>query len=506
MRPLGVVVAVPLLASVLAGCGTETGDQPTAEGEWSKQTLSGEQGADSPVGLATSGDDVMVSLVDDSGTVLTHLSRDGERFAAGEPFATETRYVRFADPVRHDGQWLLVGSGGLSEEGKDEKLLFEPVVLRSEDGLRWEREDVTGFSAPMEVSDVVSVDGRLVAAGTYRLNKDPSMGGFRATVWRSEDGTTWTEAELPGAGAGRQSYVTDVAVSGGNLLAVGAAEEQGQLWVSDDSGASWRESEQSPLRETYSLTAIAATSESVVVSGQDGERPSVFRSTDRGATWTPITDPYLTGEREAYAPMWSAGNRFLTVTESSPDPFGPPGPCYADIEQCASTDVATTFWASDDGVSWSPVEVPAAGGQLVGVVGQQRRVLVAEVVSGGVAVHSWPAAVDLPQGTEPAPPETVEVVQVPENGSPEVGVRYHAPLYVHCGMDWLYLGDTVWQRSDGGPDVETGAGEGWPIAGQTIYGYATLTENGIVEYSIGEEPDDEVIATYESAREGVGCD
>ena len=107
-------------------------------------------------------------------------------------------------------------------------------------------------------------------------------------------------------------------------------------------------------------------------------------------------------------------------------------------------------------------------------------------------------------------PERVDLVTVPEGEDPEPGVRYHAPLYVHCGMDWLYLGDTPWQRTDDGPDVETGAGDdvpnGWPIAGQTIYGYATLTRGRVVEYTVGEDDSAEVIATYEkTGTQPPGC-
>jgi hypothetical protein len=96
---------------------------------------------------------------------------------------------------------------------------------------------------------------------------------------------------------------------------------------------------------------------------------------------------------------------------------------------------------------------------------------------------------------------------VPEDGVLEPGVRYRAPLYVHCGMDWLYLGDDAWRRSDDGPDLETGAGDtpdpSWPVAGQTILGSATLVDD-VVEYSLD---DGTVIATYERTREQPpGCD
>ena len=46
-----------------------------------------------------------------------------------------------------------------------------------------------------------------------------------------------------------------------------------------------------------------------------------------------------------------------------------------------------------------------------------------------------------------------------EEETPEPGRRYGVPLFIHCGMDWLWLGAEAWQRTDEGPDVETGAGD-----------------------------------------------
>jgi hypothetical protein len=135
----------------------------------------------------------------------------------------------------------------------------------------------------------------------------------------------------------------------------------------------------------------------------------------------------------------------------------------------------------------------------------------AHLVRGGLVVHTWPAGARSPEGRPLAEPERVDLVTVPEGEDPEPGVRYHAPLFVHCGMDWLYLGDTPWQRTDDGPDVETGAGDegpgAWPLVGQTIFGYATLGEDEVVSYSIGKGDDAEVIATYErTGEEPPGCD
>ena len=75
-------------------------------------------------------------------------------------------------------------------------------------------------------------------------------------------------------------------------------------------------------------------------------------------------------------------------------------------------------------------------------------------------------------------------------------------------MDWLWLGGEAWQRTDTGPNVETGAGDeidpDWPVAQQTIFGFATLTADDVVEYTLA---DGALIATYRPARtEPPGCE
>ncbi len=123
----------------------------------------------------------------------------------------------------------------------------------------------------------------------------------------------------------------------------------------------------------------------------------------------------------------------------------------------------------------------------------------------GLVVSTLPAGTSPPMAPVPAAPKTIELVTVEEGETPAVGVRYHAPMYVHCGMDWFWFGDATWRRTDDGPDVETGAGDespqGWPMSGQVIYGFATLTDADHLEYAT----DDEVIASYERAEGATGC-
>ena len=126
----------------------------------------------------------------------------------------------------------------------------------------------------------------------------------------------------------------------------------------------------------------------------------------------------------------------------------------------------------------------------------------------GVTVRAWPAGPPLPEADDPAVPARVDLVTLGEDEEPEVGVRYHLPLYTHCGIDRIQLGDSAWRRTDDGPDYETGAGdeapEGWPVpeGGGNVYGFATVLADGTLEYSTEEGT---VIATYERAGRPLPC-
>lgn len=509
---------LPLAAAAVlfAGCGTATEEQgPSASGEWSTATVDAVPGADSPTILATEGDDVLVVTVSDDGVLRSGLSSDGGDFETGEPLEIGRKYVWLGGAVRHGDGWFALGSGGTARVDGDDELLFEPVGFRSDDGLVWEEVPVDGFAGPAELNALVEVDGSLVAVGAYRDEQDPSMGGFRATAWHSNDGATWTEAVLPDVAADDESFASGVAVAGDRALAVGSTDGHGMLWTSDDAGRSWQHPGQPELEAAYSLPEVTAQGDTALVSTMagDGAKPQILRSADGGDTWTAASGGPPTGDIEGYAPLWSGGGRFFTVTSTFLQSWDSPEVCYADIELCRQ-DSVVVLYASEDGEDWQRVDTSGLGtGEDAevdeAIATDDGRVVAMQVRhEDGILLHTWPANAELPVTDPPGAAPTVEMVEVPENGELEPGVRYHAPLYIHCGMDWLYLGEQAWQRTDDGPDVETGAGDAgdptWPIAQQTIFGYATLRPDGVVEYSIG---DDEVIATYErTSRRPPGCD
>lgn len=510
---LGAAVLLPLLVA----CGDQTAEpepRDAALADWRTEQLRGEVSVDFPTLLVTEGDDALVLMLSDDGVLQSHLSVAGAGFEAGEPLDLGERYAWLADAVRlDDGSWLALGNTGWVEVDGDEEATYDPMALVSDDGLSWERVDVTGFSDAVEFNDLVVVDGRIVAVGDYRTEDDPSSGGFEARVWTSQDGRDFEEVRLPDVpdyqGYDDESYVGDVALVDGQLLASGRIGDDAALWRSADGGDAWTRITTPVLRGTYSISGLGVVG-STVVASTVGTRTSAIRSADGGETWEAVDALPLDAESEGWAPLWAGADRFFTLTGIDDSSWSGPEVCYADIEQCGyDRQPRPRLVTSADGEAWTAVDTPP-GEEASAIAGtDDGRVLVMTGEGAGIAVHTWPAGSELPEAPEPGAPETVALVTVPEGEDPEVGVRYHAPMFVHCGMDWFWFGEATWRRTDDGPDVETGAGDGppagWPLAEgqQTLYGYATVLDDGTLEYSL---EDGTVIATYERRGGAPGCD
>jgi hypothetical protein len=508
MRPVRglLALALPLLLALTA-CGEATEPQPEApSGEWASQQLEAQVGSDNAPLLVTSGDDALAISVSEKGTLLSHLSADGAPFEPGEPLETGTRFVRFGDVVAlPDGGWFALGSGGSFERDGDTEIAYDPLAFRSSDGLTWEQVEVTGFDEPLDVNDVAVIDGLVVVAGNIRPEEDQGMGGYAASLWTSSDAKTFTKVELPGVpapvGYRNDSYAGHIAVVGDRVMVVGRVARSAAVWASDDRGGSWAELSSTGLDDLYELPALTSVGD-VVLAGAGGAKFSAVRSTDRGATWSPVRSLPIEGEEAGWAPVWSDGKRFWTLTGLEDMSWIRPEVCYADLAQCGNIPEPQLV-TSTDGLDWTAVDLPGEPDEITGTA--DGRVLVLAVIRQGLVVHTLAAGSSPPEAPASSRPKTIDLVTLEEGETPEVGLRYHAPMYVHCGMDWFWFGEATWRRTDDGPDVETGAGdgspEGWPLSGQTIYGYATLTDADHLEYAT----DDEVIARYERAEGAPGC-
>lgn len=455
-----------------------------------------------------------MAFVSAEGVITGFATDELGRFQAGEPTATG-QYLGLGGVTRFGDGWVAIGSGGLLD---DEELRFEVQAFRSTDGRTWSKVDATGFEGPADVTGLATVDSGVVAVGTLRTSDDPAQGGFRPVAWHSADGERWTTVPLPTDG-GTEGSVQALVVTGDEVLAVGDVDRKGIMWSSTDGGASWTIVERDGIPPTSSLSSIATQGEVLMASGMaparddgDGEGAQLLlRSTDGGRSWREAADPPPPNRGEVFAfPLFAGGGRFFTLGYSYIDAFSEPELCYADIELCRQ-DSAVALYVSDDGDRWSRVDTSGIGDGEAGEVdaitaADDGRIVAFTGVEDGIGTWTWPADTPLPTGEEPVDP-TTDVEILGDDEVPEPGRRYGLPLYIHCGMDWLYVGGEPWQRTDDGPDTETGAGDeipvDWPVAGQTILGFATLVSDDLIEYSIG---DGEVIATYAPATEPPpGC-
>lgn len=298
---------------------------------------------------------------------------------------------------------------------------------------------------------------------------NPSFGGFEPRAWSTTNGTSWKTVDLPMDGA-EEGSVSAVAMVDDRLLAVGALDRSGAMWSSGDGGANWALTDAPGLPASTSLTDIVVGEHAVVLSGTgvtsaDNEEFSegmslLARSVDDGATWDAVAEPPPKdgGEGHGNPVFGGSGGPFLTTTSTFIDAFRQPELCYADIDICRQ-DTSVVLYASDDGDVWRRVDTSGLGegeaSEVDGaVVAGDGRIVVHQWIEGGVRVSTWPAGVALPGEEEPVLPEA-ELVMLDEGEEPEVGVRYAAPLYIHCGMDYLYLGDQPWQRTDDGEPIAT---------------------------------------------------
>lgn len=514
-------IAVAAILALLAACGSSQEPCGPNEncagppGSPTTQRLSGEQGADRELQLATAGNEVLVVGVTEDDELWSWAGDPADGLEQGTPLATGVTYFTPGGMALGSDGWLVMGTGGTEVVDGDDELLFEPHAYRSEDGLTWEALEVTGFSGPSEIHELIDGQEGLIAVGNRRSAEDPSGGGFSARAWRG-DGAAWEEIELP-AGDG-DSVAADVVAVRERLIAVGSDGDGPALWWSTDGGEEWERIDDRLPAGLTQLVSIAAIGEVVVVSAnvaspdsdESDARVQLLRSDDAGESWRPVTDPPPFEGSEGWIPLHDGDGRFLLTTSSFLESWQQPEVCYADIERCRM-DSVESLYTSDDGDEWSLVDPSWLGDGEAGEV-------VAITSGGEVAAVTWddgfilttvPGGDPLPTATEPTLPEA-DVTFLDDGDDPEVGVRYAAPLFIHCGMDWLYLGGEPWQQRDG-PDTETGAGDpvdpDWPVAQQTIFGFATLTEDDIVEYSIGPADQPEVIATYERPTEQPpGCD
>jgi hypothetical protein len=514
-------VVLLVLGVLCVGCGAETTESTSTSGAapavgWSEQLLDTQIRADRATVVAIDDEHIVVASTTESGAVQSFAADGNAPFVAGETTDTGLDDFALGGIARFGDRWVTVGSGGRRDGGG---LLFEPRALESPDGRTWSPLESTGLEGPAEITGIVSADNHVVAVGALRLADDPARGGFRPVAWWSADSVAWTAATLPLGGAVEGS-VHGVTATDEEVLAVGRVDDIGTMWSSTDNGVTWEILNRGGMPPTSFLGGIEAQGDVVVVSGSMGVEdasagepaPVRLRSADRGRTWREVAAPPAPNRAGGFPiPISSGGGRFFGLRYSSIEAWAEPELCYAEIERCRHG-ASIAPYVSTDGDRWTRVDTSGIGegdaGEIDHITATDGgRIIALRRVLPGTSVWTWPAGRPLPLTAEAADP-TSEVQLLAGGERPERGRRYGVPLSIHCGMDWLYVGGEHWQRTDAGPEVETGAGDEapdeWPVAQQTIFGFVTLVDDDLIEYSVGEG---EVIATYAPATVAPpGCD
>jgi len=195
---------------------------------------------------------------------------------------------------------VTVGGPGLVAVGNTDGY-SNAAVWTSPDGYAWTRvphdEEVFGGVGGQVMHDVVAAGPGLVAVGEDEPDSRSAIGGIRAAVWTSTDGTTWMRVTHDPALFGEnedERAMRDVTVVGADLLAVGT-----DMWTSPD-GVNWThtavDGAGAPIgaAESWGMNAAAVTPYGIAVVGQSGEYDVDGETKPRAAVWTATPKPSTT--------------------------------------------------------------------------------------------------------------------------------------------------------------------------------------------------------------------
>ncbi|MDH3499441.1 MAG: hypothetical protein OEM97_04915, partial [Acidimicrobiia bacterium] len=293
------------------------------------------------------------------------------------------------DPDTLDGGWVridLPGRAALQHVELVDATLYaagwnnvesQTEVWRSANGREWQRvpdPDEVFFDAV--VNDFIAVDGVVVAVGARRAELE-SSGVVQPTVWRSQDGTTftrlgdervatWAATEPAPARAGALEAVTMVdgrlvAVgwhSDGSLLGPGNASLAG-VWISDF-GDTWEVAFENPAAlggPGTAMTDVATSDEGVVIAtGSSDGAATVWESTD-ARSW-------VVSSNAAPQVFSGAGNWEATAVA-----VNPLRTLVLGSSRTESSAPMLRMWASD-GVMWEPLAIPELEGVSLDAVAE----------------------------------------------------------------------------------------------------------------------------------------
>ena len=205
-------------------------------------------------------------------------SADGASWApvADDPTAFAHSEVR-SIVATEDGGFVAVGVVGTAQHPTG------AVAWTSRDGATWARVDESALAGGIAASVTVQPLGGLVAVGSDLERRN-------AVTWTSVDGRAWTRApdEPSRQHSGGYAWMTDVAVIGDEIIAVGTVQglQRGTAisWISRD-GTTWQQSRTAPVQEGAEFYAIIPGGPGALVVGAfgapDSYVPEVWQSPAR---------------------------------------------------------------------------------------------------------------------------------------------------------------------------------------------------------------------------------
>jgi hypothetical protein len=213
------------------------------------------------------------------------------------------------------------------------------AVWTSPDGATWSRvpHDDQVFAVGQLESVIVGGPG-LVAVG---MDESDGYTDIDAAVWTSPDGINWSRVPHDEAvfGGSRNQWISDVAIGGPGLVAVGSDRAGAAVWTSPD-GITWfRAPPVFDEREQFMNAVTAGGPGLVAVGGGDGDAtiPTVWTSLD-GINWSEVPgEGAFAGSVEGYPQISS-------VTTGGPG-----------LVAVGRIDGHAAVWTSPDGVAWSRV-------------------------------------------------------------------------------------------------------------------------------------------------------
>ena len=222
------------------------------------------------------------------------------------------------------------------------------VWRSSDDGASWEQ---LAQSAEMQnalVTDIISMDGELVAIGLL----DQPRSALSA-VWTSPDGIDWRMSDTPRTTLPMSS---NNLATNGNVLVAAGNEDPSPFAYSEDGGRTWHEASVDIETATLHWSVAARDGRFVAVGGV--ERPSddyemnVLTSED-GKTWTEASTLQL-------------GSSLMNMLIALPGHFLGFGSEFA-VETNGVSYTGARAWVSVDGIDWLPAPAPPPDGLVTDV-------------------------------------------------------------------------------------------------------------------------------------------